>query len=43
MYVCRVEEMDPPSGSGPLCSSAGGRGATVHLGAAERQGTPPPV
>lgn len=35
----RVEEVDPPAGSGSLRSPIGGRAATLHLGAAERQGT----
>lgn len=35
----RVEEVDPPAGSGSLLSPTGGRAATLHLGAAERQGT----
>lgn len=39
--------MDPPAGSGSLLSPLGGCAATVHLGAAEGQGTissasPPP-
>lgn len=36
----RVEEVDPPTGSGSVLSPIGGRSATVHLGAAERQGRP---
>lgn len=36
----RVAEVDPPTGSGSLLSPIGGRAAPVHLGAAERQGTP---
>lgn len=35
-----MEEVDSPAGSGSLRSSAGGRAAALHLGAAERQGTP---
>lgn len=45
MYVCRVEEVDPPAGSGALRPPAGGRAATMRLGAGEGQSTdtPPPV
>lgn len=35
----RVEEVDPPTGSGSLLSPTGGRAAALHLGAAERQST----
>lgn len=35
----RVEEVDPPAGSGSLLSPAGGRVAALHLGAAKRQGS----
>lgn len=37
--MCRVEEVDPPAGSGALCPPAGRRAAALHLGAAEGQST----
>lgn len=39
VFLCRVAEVDPPAGSGSVRSSAGGRAAALHLGAAEGQGT----